>query len=102
MGAKFIFACGTCRYSAEVSGGWDRGIFSITQTISCAACKKLYDVEIGDLHGSGVSTDAGPSRARKPECPEDPTHPVKAWGPRGKCPRCGGKMAAGPMTALWD
>jgi hypothetical protein len=87
VGARFLFTCGSCGYSAAVSGGRDEGECGFTQTISCGACRKLFDVPVatGDLR-----------------CPQVAKHHVQAWGERQGCPACGAEMERGPLAFLWD
>jgi hypothetical protein len=57
----------SCEYSAEVSGGADRGFFAATQTISCIDCTKLYDLGLGKI--GGTSSAVGSKRLSAPQVP---------------------------------
>ena len=100
MGALFKFECPSCGYSAEVSGGADRGFFAATQTISCKDCKRLYDVGVARIDGPDSSLDS--NRLRVPQCPQSELHRVKEWKGPGPCPACGSRMAKQEATILWD
>jgi len=46
MGRSYLFQCCKCGYQALVSGGPDRGLDFIVQTIACRDCKELYDAVV--------------------------------------------------------
>ncbi len=48
MGALYQFTCDECGLEAEVSGGFDLGMVSASQTIACQDCGSLQDVHVGD------------------------------------------------------
>jgi len=100
MGVLFKFECPSCGYSAEVSGGADRGFFAATQTISCKDCRKLYDVGVGRVHGSEWTPD--PKQLRPLRCPQSEQHTVEEWAGPGSCPACGSQMEKREATILWD
>jgi len=43
MGRSYWFECPKCGYRAKVSGGADRGLTFLVQTIICHECRELYD-----------------------------------------------------------
>jgi hypothetical protein len=43
MGRSYWFECSRCGYRAKVSGGSDRGLNFMVQTIACRDCHQLYD-----------------------------------------------------------
>jgi hypothetical protein len=43
MGRSYWFECPRCGYRAKVSGGADRGLTFLVQTILCHDCRELYD-----------------------------------------------------------
>ena len=97
MGALYQFTCGKCGYTAEASGGQDRGMRIEVQTVSCAECKALVDVVVRQ------DADAVPKpRAARPVCPENRKHRVTRWTDGDPCPRCGEPMPPGVSIALWD
>ena len=51
MGLKREYQCPACKYSEVVSGGEDCGMICSTVTITCAECKKLYDVVTSSRDG---------------------------------------------------
>ena len=97
MGQLYSFECGSCGYYAEVSGGEDAGMIGATTTISCGACRELYDVVVWRVRE--------PELGRiEPQCPESKAHPVTVWNFPGPCPRCGEPLAPDPegTVTLWD
>lgn len=94
MGVASNFTCPVCAYEALVSGGDDAGMLGATTTISCARCRKLYDVMVWRTEE--------PDEWMEPRCPQNPAHPVARWTAPGPCPKCGGEMRPGDVVALWD
>jgi hypothetical protein len=99
MGQIRGFRCDGCGYKAEVSGGPDVGMAVTTQTVSCVACKQLFD----------VVTSGDPGNASAPKlllrCPRSrgAKHRVTAWNGGDPCPRCMGTMTVtNEVVALWD
>ncbi len=100
MGAIYRFSCLDCGYSAEVSGGWDRGFLSATQTVICESCNELVDVAVGGddrlkLLGETEAAELGP-------CPRCGLAVEKKWGEPYNCPECDGRMERGELIMLWD
>lgn len=106
VGTLYEFKCPACGYSAEVSGGDDVGMQSVTTTIVCKTCKKLMDVVISedpwavtlDEPGLPLRPDFQPSI----RCKKSARHKVERWTLPGPCPKCGTLMEQGEMVALWD
>jgi hypothetical protein len=102
MGARYPFSCNACGYSADVSGGPDGGETIRTVTITCATCKKLRDVTVGDVMAGEAKA---PARSASPRCPGSRTrvHETRLWTHPGPCPRCGSTpMVKGEGITLWD
>lgn len=98
MGTVYQYTCDQCSFETEVSGGFDVGMVSATQTISCRECGQLYDVVVGDSQKTR-SEDV----TRMPlRCPESKQHNVVPWTHPGPCPNCGATMTQGDMIILWD
>lgn len=97
MGTLYTFTCTACGYSAEASGGADRGMIAEVQTVSCATCRELYDAVVRrhGLHEWG-GTEV-PLR-----CPEHADHQIMVWNQGDPCPRCGEPMPPGQVCGLWD
>lgn len=95
MGTQFRYVCPGCGYSAKVSGGSDAGELSLTQTVHCADCGRLYDVVVQDRLNH-------PGREHPLACPASARHIVRLWAYPGPCPKCGVTMERGEMTLLWD
>jgi|LDZU01.1.fsa_nt_gi Zn finger protein HypA/HybF involved in hydrogenase expression len=97
MGTLYHFECRSCGYSAEVSGGDDRGMRSRTTTILCETCSELHDVV--------TSTEPWIDEMVDPEtlkCPKSKRHIVRKWEHPGICPKCGQDMDRVGMACLWD
>ncbi len=99
MGTTRGLLCLSCGYKADVSGGPDAGLYSVTHTVVCRQCRELYDVVACDL--------------RKPiaeradfvvRCPRSKKHLVEEWEFPGDCPRCGARMQEDPegIVCDWD
>jgi Zn finger protein HypA/HybF involved in hydrogenase expression len=98
MGEHYEFKCPACRYTAVVSGGRDCGMQVATTTIVCLDCKALSDVATREMF-------AGPERSHLDlplRCDVSARHKVKRWRSGGGCPRCGKRIAKGPLIRLWD
>lgn len=106
MGSSYLFECPECGYSAEVSGGRDRGFVAVTETRTCDRCREVVDVLVGE-----TSSLAEEGRAAFPEgeglerykgrCPICDKVLNNAWD--GKCPRCGGEMIRNEdVIIMWD
>lgn len=92
MGVRYEFACPTCRYVAEVSGGEDVGMAVETTTIVCLDCRKLRDVVTGQ-----------PGQPQQvPRCPRDRHHRWQLWTAGDPCPRCATPIEQGQATLFWD
>lgn len=114
MGATFQFCCGECGYEAEVSGGFDRGMVSVTHTVTCPRCRGLSDVKLwsrwdgepGDQVLWGMDEDEAVEYWKGHHglvrCGIDRRHTAAFWRHPGPCPRCGNEMTQGEMTMLWD
>ena len=100
MGQWNAFRCAACAYSAEVSGGPDCGRRVRTVTISCATCRKLYDVSVSD-EPLKEPPDPVPDN---PMCPSGrtQTHRTELWRHPGPCPRCGETMIDEGASTDWD
>jgi hypothetical protein len=101
MGAWFKFACSSCGYTAEVSGGRDVGMVAVVQTSTCTRCRDLVDVIIGYWGTDGATGDAEYDRDLG-KCPKCDGTAVVSWPEGRPCPKCGDPMEQGGTTALWD
>ncbi len=97
MGAWFEFTCGNCGYSAEVSGGKDCGMICVVETMVCQTCRELVDVVIEGDPINYLAYDE-----EKGSCPKCHGKDVSVWQEPWPCPKCGGQMARGQQTAIWD
>ena len=98
-----VHACAACGYSAEVSGGPDRGRWATVQTVACATCRTLQAAPTRIYIERGGRP--GPPRGRlvPPACAVDPSHPITPWTYPAPCPRCAGEMAVVPGPShFWD
>jgi Zn finger protein HypA/HybF involved in hydrogenase expression len=100
MGQLNEYVCNSCGYRAEVSGGGDAGMESVTVTIVCEDCRKLYDIQIGNSDWTDEQIEA--QRTFKFRCPRRATHRIKEWTDGGPCPQCGVPMENKGGTVLWD
>ncbi len=98
MGSLYPFTCDHCSYEADVSGGFDRGMISATQTIACQDCGILMDVGAGDA----PTTSQEDAAAMTLHCPKSSKHKVTPWNHPGYCPKCGKTMSRGDVTTRWD
>jgi hypothetical protein len=102
MGALRQFTCNQCGYSAEVSGGADRGFVAKTLTVVCRICQEISDVSVGQWPDPDASSRGQVPTRITPRCPRRSSHPVQPWTPVDPCPKCGGRMENKGMTVLWD
>lgn len=106
MGTWYEFKCPGCGYAAEVSGGDDVGMNSVTTTIACKTCKKLLDVVISEEPWAVTLSEPGlplnPDFQRTIRCKKSARHKVERWTFPGPCPNCGTMMEQGEMIACWD
>ncbi len=106
MGTHFEFICEGYGYSAEVSGGKDRGMIAVVQTMICSDCTELVDVLIG-RPGQDLPTDV--PELDDPDldlgygyCPQCDGKNVAPWEESRRCPRCDARMKKGNTRAQWD
>jgi hypothetical protein len=102
MGTLYLFRCEDCGYQAEVSGGRDVGMVSVTRTSLCRSCRELVDVPIGSYGQEGPigdpELDDGLWR-----CPQCGGADILAGADDSlRCPRCLGVMIRGEPTVEWD
>jgi Zn finger protein HypA/HybF involved in hydrogenase expression len=97
MGTLYRFACESCAYEADVSGGRDAGFVARTETMVCRTCHDVVDVLVGESV-EGMLEDADQHLNRCPKCR---SHHVETWTGQ-RCPRCGLAMKKGDVTLLWD
>jgi hypothetical protein len=122
------YVCELCEYRYEGCGGlgllesgWGR------QTISCAACQALHDVELPVNLRTGNASGDRPNRGAKQEppsmeavlaglrfaCPVHPSHSARPWTDgepglavpgaiAGGCPRCGEHLRLVRTVMLMD
>lgn len=100
MGGTYIFKCSSCGYSAEVSGGKDRGFVIFTETKVCQDCRELMDVVVANEQSIDGSKLANVPKSEQ-KCPKGKSHKLKVWKPH-VCPKCGDKMTRGALICLWD
>lgn len=126
MGNIYKWRCKRCDYKVSMSGGWDRGFFSITETFHCKKCKKLMDLVIKDERSILFDENASEnhnknsffslfkkekqqktnSKSKKIElsprcsyCHDE----VELWNTNTKpCPCCGETMIKYELEILWD
>jgi hypothetical protein len=77
MGTLHKYVCRSCGYYAEVSGGEDAGMESVTTTIVCEDCRRLYDIQI-DAHPFSKSPEEA-LIAFPICCPRCAIHRVREW-----------------------
>lgn len=106
MGTLYKFKCPKCRYSAEVSGGDDMGMYATTTTIMCKTCKELLDVTTSKQPYPETLNPPEPSFTpwvrRTIQCTKSASHEVERWKFPGPCPKCGKTMKQGEITCCWD
>ena len=99
MGARQTFKCNKCEYTAIISGGTDRGMYSKTETFHCLNCKEVVDVMVEYIEGR--------KKGLLPiiQCPicNSERFLVK-WDVKLKpCPKCNGKLEpTGENIIYWD
>ncbi len=98
MGSLYQFTCDDCGLEVEVSGGFDLGMVSASQTIACQDCGSLQDVGVGDA----PTTSAEDVASMTLHCSKSGKHSVTQWSHPGPCPKCGKTMVRGPLTVNWD
>ena len=116
VGALVQFSCPGCGYTAEVSGGPDRGMRVSTQTMICLGCRELVDVT------TGPAQSLDPPSSKRRRCPRCRSRRFEPWGSgenqmtrlpiggaaevaaedRFDCPKCGQTMEAGDVVTHWD
>ena len=101
MGAYYIFTCPGCDYKAEVSGGKDRGFFTLIQTMTCMDCSILIDVKVGHYE-QDRETGKDIFVPENGKCPECLGSNIVAWEKERPCPKCDGTMEQGDESAIWD
>lgn len=106
MANRHAYECDSCGYSAEVSGGPDRGRSAQTLTMVCTRCKHLHDVLTGVWEPLAQPTADGQAHRLVPHtatcelCASGDalvawTAPGRKPAPSGllaACPRCPGSM----------
>ena len=112
MGAGFRFSCRTCGYQADVSGGLNFGMMSVTHTVSCPRCRELSDLPVSEKPWEIMGTplargDEGETvqavwMAKRISCGRDRRHTAQLWSHPGPCPRCGETLVQGERTAFWE
>lgn len=81
MGRTYQFECPKCEYRARVSGGPDRGVQVVVQTIHCQDCKALYDAVIAVKTPVAPEPEPQPEpkpAEQKPDAKPVPPKPVRA------------------------
>lgn len=101
MGACYLFKCSECGYTAEVSGGKDRGMSASVQTMICKDCTALVDVYMGRYDQDHETGDAK-FISEQGNCPKCFGKNLDAWNNKMSCPKCKATMEKGDMTILWD
>ena len=100
MGSRYRHHCEGCGYEVDVSGKIHVGFASKTATVTCATCKRLFDVLLSE-----EPWKEGPDPHEVDlRCPNEKgkKHKVRPWPVKRPCPRCGKTMRKGELTLLWD
>jgi Zn finger protein HypA/HybF involved in hydrogenase expression len=97
MGTRYGFRCESCGYQAEVSGGRDAGMATLTATVACEDCRRLYDVPTSEH-----PLDRNRENEIPIQCPVSPAHRVRLWQHPSACPKCGSTMKRGREVMVWD
>ena len=99
MGMYSKFGCPDCGYTAEVSGGKDRGGYISVETSICTRCKELVDVLTGVFDCK--KTDLEKRIGKCPKCGRKKC--LIPWNPEERlCPKCGGNVENKGSIGLWD
>lgn len=101
MGIRKTYKCNKCSYSAEISGGVDRGFTVKTNTMLCEQCKEVIDVitHTNDIYNWEDESDIGKCE----NC--NSSIYLKEWdNEKRPCPRCSGKLDVDKngMYVMWD
>ncbi len=99
MGARYSFACSSCRYVAGVSGGPDMGKFVQTETMVCRRCHQVVDVVVESRTPRTFPVQWTQKVAQCPKCGS--TEWLQPWQNRN-CPKCGREMKQGDRLMFWD
>jgi hypothetical protein len=107
MGQTLRFRCNSCHYTADVSGGKDRGFITFKETMWCADCRRLQDVVVGRLAPASeldVLKDAEDVLEDvEAKCSSGHLHALRPWTKGEPCPNCGGSLVdSGELHELWD
>ena len=92
MGSSYEFACTTCSYTFQGSGGPDEGRLHFTETVVCLHCRELADITVGLRDDPQIFAF---------RCDQDPAHRVQSWHSGEPCPQCGARLDRGAPIALW-
>lgn len=101
MGTWRVFKCDKCGYLATVSGGWDRGMTGVFETMICHSCDELVDVRIGDFWCDCSCGDVEEASNLR-RCPKCSNSNLTVWQAPWLCPKCSGKMIKGKILAKFD
>ena len=108
-----MYKCPGCGYQAAASGGKDLGMHAVTDTYTCASCREIVDVCIGEYGQEYTREEAHASKGKSgigldfwvcPGCGSD-SNLVRWNDSQRPCPRCGQKMEKdldGGTIMMWD
>ena len=129
MGRTYKWFCKQCGYEVSMSGGCDRGFFSITETFHCKKCKKLMDLGTAKFvngkqsnlfnedalenhnKNSFFSLFKKKKQRKTPQIEKIELSPqcsychgeVELWNTNTKpCPCCGDTMIKHVLDSFWD
>lgn len=97
MGTVYRFVCSQCDFSAAVSGGFDIGAASASQTYACWDCGVLFDRYVSNT--PEVDHRVAPQTMH---CGKDPRHTAILWNHPGPCPRCEKTLRKKELVVCWE
>ena len=98
VGTVYQYVCSQCDFAAAVSGGFDVGAASVSQTYSCRDCGLLFDRCVSSVPRSFIQRDAPQTLP----CAGDPRHSAHLWNHPGPCPKCGSTLRKKELIVCWD
>ena len=97
MGHTYRYCCGSCGYTAEISGGPDIGFVVKTQSGYCESCGELIDF-VTEIWSPGSGLDDELTMGACPTCDQ---LIERQWNHGDPCPKCQGTFHEREWVGQW-